>query len=175
MSFKRENKNRPREQSSKKPVPVFREVFQVKKRHHRDPRFDDLSGSYNPRIFEENYEFIKDIKEREKKELEKELENVGENETTKKKKLKYLLQRMENQERNRKLLAKQKEEQLKEQEEIMEAAKQGKKPYIPRKTEIKTKQLVETFQSLKKNRQLEKYLERKRKKNFSKDRKRFFE
>ncbi|GFR28900.1 hypothetical protein TNCT_622501 [Trichonephila clavata] len=54
--------------------------------HHRDPRFDDLSGRYNAKMFEENYEFIKDIKEREKKELEKELEHVGENEKTKKKK-----------------------------------------------------------------------------------------
>ncbi|GFQ77946.1 uncharacterized protein TNCT_39171 [Trichonephila clavata] len=174
MSFRRENKNRPREQSSKVPVPVFRDVFQVKKRHHRDPRFDDLSGRYNAKMFEENYEFIKDIKEREKKELEKELEHVGENETTKKKKLTYLLQRMENQERNRKLLAKRKEEQLKEQEEIMEAAERGKKPYISKK-KIETKQLVETYQSLKKNHRLDKYLERKRKKNFSKDRKRFFE
>ena len=32
----------------------------------RDPRFDDLSGEYKPEIFEKTYNFIGDIKQREK-------------------------------------------------------------------------------------------------------------
>lgn len=37
--FKRENKNRPREMSSKKPVPMLQNVVPVKKKEVRDPRF----------------------------------------------------------------------------------------------------------------------------------------
>ncbi|KAF8786536.1 ribosomal RNA processing protein 36 homolog [Argiope bruennichi] len=173
MAFHRANKNRPREESSKVPVPVFREVFQIKKKHHRDPRFDDLSGSFNSEEFEENYSFINDIKKREKEELEKELKTVGDNEERRKQIL-YLLQRMKNQEKTKKLLEQQKAEREKEREEIMEAAKSGKKPYIPKKSEIKKKKLIESYQALKKSGKLEKYLERKRKKQFSKDTKRFY-
>lgn len=36
--FKRENKNRPREMSSKKPVPVLQRVPVAKKKEARDPR-----------------------------------------------------------------------------------------------------------------------------------------
>lgn len=34
---------------------------------HRDPRFDDLSGEYKSEIFNKTYNFINDIKQREKK------------------------------------------------------------------------------------------------------------
>lgn len=36
--FKRENKNRPREMSSKRPVPMLQSVPTVKKKEIRDPR-----------------------------------------------------------------------------------------------------------------------------------------
>jgi ribosomal RNA-processing protein 36 len=36
--FKRENKNRPREMSSKKPVPFLSDAPAVKKKEIRDPR-----------------------------------------------------------------------------------------------------------------------------------------
>ncbi|GFU22532.1 ribosomal RNA processing protein 36-like protein [Nephila pilipes] len=173
MAFRRANKNRPRELSSKAPVPIFREVYQEKKTHYRDPRFDDLSGSFNNEEFVENFSFLKDIKEREKKELEKELENVGDD-MKRKKQILSLLQKMRNQEKNIKQLEKEKAERLKQQEEIMEAARCGKKPYIPNKTVMKRKKLVETYQTLKKSGKLEKYLERKRKKHFCKDKNRFY-
>ena len=32
----------------------------------RDPRFDDLSGDFREETFDKNYEFLSDIKEREK-------------------------------------------------------------------------------------------------------------
>ncbi|TRY78414.1 hypothetical protein TCAL_07842 [Tigriopus californicus] len=51
--FKRENKNRPREISSKKPVKRFRDVVGLtakmneKEHQKRDPRFDSLCGEYD--------------------------------------------------------------------------------------------------------------------------------
>ncbi|KFM69992.1 Ribosomal RNA processing protein 36-like protein, partial [Stegodyphus mimosarum] len=165
-TFPRANKNRPREISSKVPVPMFRDVFQVKRKHPRDPRFDDLSGTFNRGHFEENYSFINDIKKREKEELQKELENVGDDHKRKKQIL-YLLQRIKNQEKAKKMEEKKEAEEKQLRDEIMEAAKAGKKPYIPKNSEIKKKKLVESFQMLKKSGKLEKYLERKRKKIFS--------
>lgn len=32
----------------------------------RDPRFDDLSGEYNPEVFDKTYEFLNDIRAKEK-------------------------------------------------------------------------------------------------------------
>ena len=32
----------------------------------RDPRFDDLSGEYNPEVFDKTYQFLDDIRAREK-------------------------------------------------------------------------------------------------------------
>lgn len=69
--FKRANKNRPREVSSKIRVKLNTKA-PVKKTVSRDPRFDPLCGSYDDKIFKTNYTFIKDIKKSEKAQLEKE-------------------------------------------------------------------------------------------------------
>ncbi|KAG8266888.1 rRNA biogenesis protein rrp36 [Homalodisca vitripennis] len=47
LDFKRANKNRPREESSKKRVPLLRDVVTVKKDSIRDPRFDSSCGDFN--------------------------------------------------------------------------------------------------------------------------------
>ena len=59
-------KNRPQEISSKKPVPVFRNVFQVKKREIIDPRFSSAFGEYKPDLFRKSYSFVNDMRLREK-------------------------------------------------------------------------------------------------------------
>ncbi len=56
--FKRENKNRPREMSSKKMVPRFRDVVGVaseqntkdRAKDKRDPRFDSLCGEFSKKV-----------------------------------------------------------------------------------------------------------------------------
>ena len=87
--YKRANKNRPQEMSSKRPVPRFREVMQTTKRYSlrhehvpiewpdmtrgdsnllpqfkrrevRDPRFESLSGKFNSDAFRKRYKFIYD-------------------------------------------------------------------------------------------------------------------
>ena len=55
-AFKRENKNRPREMSSKKQVPRLRDVVGLtaeineKTKTKRDPRFDSLSGEFDAQV-----------------------------------------------------------------------------------------------------------------------------
>ena len=58
---------RPQELSSKKPVSVFRNVFQVKKNQEPiDPRFNSAFGEYKPEFFRKRYSFINDLRMREK-------------------------------------------------------------------------------------------------------------
>lgn len=91
-SFKRANKNRPREMSSKRPVKVLKEVVAVKKVAPRDPRFDPLCGDFDEKSFKSDYKFIYDLKKDEKKELRKELEKTEDPE--RKRKIKLLIQRL---------------------------------------------------------------------------------
>jgi ribosomal RNA-processing protein 36 len=98
-SFKRINKNRPQETSSKRPVSQFREVFQIKKNsvetERRDPRFDEKCGSFNEKVFKQTFSFLNDIKDKEMNDLKKLLKKTK-NET-KRKEIEYLLQRLQNQ------------------------------------------------------------------------------
>lgn len=91
-SFKRANKNRPREMSSKRPVKIVNDAIPVKKTIPRDPRFDPLCGSYDEKSFKSNYGFINELKRNEKKELQKELEATEDPE--RKRKIKLLIQRL---------------------------------------------------------------------------------
>ena len=64
-SFKRLNHNRPREISSKKPVTMFRNIFQVRKQEFVDPRFSAAMGEYRPEVFRKQYSFVTDMRKRE--------------------------------------------------------------------------------------------------------------
>ena len=99
QTFKRENKNRPQEISSKKRVNPIKEVFQVKKKteekERRDPRFDEQCGQFSQNIFDKTYSFLNDIKDKEMNDLKKMLKKTKNEE--KRQELNYLLQRMKNQ------------------------------------------------------------------------------
>ncbi|XP_072031681.1 ribosomal RNA processing protein 36 homolog [Amphiura filiformis] len=167
-SFKRANKNRPQEISSKKPVSRFRDVFQTKKKINRDPRFDDLSGEFHEESFSSNYSFIKNIRQRERQQIEKEMKKTKD--LHRKEQLKSLIQRMDQQEtaKDRKDKSKIAEREHKKQER--ELVKQGKKPFFLKKSEQKKMELAEKYKQLKKSGKVEKYLMQKRKKNATKDR-----
>lgn len=158
--FKRENKNRPRETSSK-----VRERRQGPKIVRRDPRFEEASGTFNEREFRKAYKFLDDVREKEKKIITKKMKK--EKDPEKKEILQKIKQRLENQER---------EKRKKEQEDEMihnlqqKAMEETGRSYL-RKSEIKSARLVQKFQSLKKSGKLQKYLEKKRKKNVMKERK----
>ncbi|KAB0397441.1 hypothetical protein E2I00_000856, partial [Balaenoptera physalus] len=79
------DKHRPLEMSAKARVPFLRQVA-------RDPRFDDLSGEYNPEVFDKTYQFLNDIRAREKDLVKKQLKKRRSGEE--REKLQQLLQQM---------------------------------------------------------------------------------
>ena len=60
------DKHRPLEMSAKVRVPFLHQVVPISKKVARDPCFDDLSGEYNPEVFDKTYQFLDDIRAREK-------------------------------------------------------------------------------------------------------------
>lgn len=96
--FKRENKNRPREMTSKRPVPLLgndKSKTKEPAQTVRDPRFDPNCGEFNATKFKENFSFVADIKAKELVELKAQLKESKDPKEIKK--LKYLIQRMQNQ------------------------------------------------------------------------------
>ncbi|KAJ8938875.1 hypothetical protein NQ317_006326 [Molorchus minor] len=69
-------------------------ILPAKRSFPRDPRFDPLCGQFDDNTFKANYSFINDIRQKEKKQLEKELKNCTDE---RKKTIMFLLQRMDNQ------------------------------------------------------------------------------
>ncbi|KAI0213636.1 Ribosomal RNA processing protein 36-like protein [Lamellibrachia satsuma] len=164
--FKRANRHRPMEMSSKIRVSQFREVIQVKKQVRRDPRFDDLSGEFNETIYKHTYSFLGDVRDREKQKLVKEMRKVKD--TDRKKEIKALIRRMENQEKQK---DRQQERAMERKKKEQELVKQGKRPYFLKKSIEKKLDLAEKYSELKKSGTVEKYLSKKRKKAAAKDRK----
>eukprot|EP00879_Flechtneria_rotunda_P021803 GHRR01022991.1.p1 GENE.GHRR01022991.1~~GHRR01022991.1.p1 ORF type:complete len:285 (+),score=98.94 GHRR01022991.1:173-1027(+) len=60
QTFHRENKNRPQEVSSKRPISRFREVIQVPKQGAKDPRFEPTVGGkpFDKQVFAKRYSFL---------------------------------------------------------------------------------------------------------------------
>ncbi|KAG1708468.1 Ribosomal RNA processing protein 36 [Nymphon striatum] len=168
QNFQRLNKNRPREITSKVKVSNRKDIINVKKNIQRDPRFDDISGEFNPSIFEKTYSFIDDIKVSEEKVLRKKFNSEKNDE--KKEEIKKLINRMENQRREKDKVKKQKETIGKIKREEVKQVKEGKKPFYMKKGVQKQVTLVEKFRELKKTGKLKKYIEKKRKKNAKLDR-----
>ncbi|KAL3285614.1 hypothetical protein HHI36_000143 [Cryptolaemus montrouzieri] len=143
-TFKRENKNRPREMSSKIRIKVKNSVNVAKKPTPRDPRFDSLCGEYDEKSFKTNYKFINTLRKKEKKELEDELENTTD--FDRKKQIKYLLQRMDNQIREHEKKEKLEQQKLEEKREMRLQLQRGEKPVYKRKSE---KKLVISYKNMK--------------------------
>ncbi|KAK7469612.1 hypothetical protein BaRGS_00036341 [Batillaria attramentaria] len=148
--FHRENKNRPSEVSSKRKVSVVRDMPGVSG-VTRDPRFDDISGEFRQDIFERDFSFIDDIKSLEKKKVQKQLKKERREE--KKEKLKRLLNKMD----------------WKKKEKAM--VKEGKAPYFLKKSDKTKLELAEKFKTLKQKGQVKQFIQKKRKRNSAKDRK----
>ncbi|KFQ43093.1 Ribosomal RNA processing protein 36, partial [Nestor notabilis] len=165
-----QGKKGPLEMSAKKPVPFLRQVISVRKKVHRDPRFDDLSGEYKPEIFMKTYSFLDSIKKQEKEMIQKQLKKCRNVEQ--KEKLQQLLNRMTQQEQAQKKQQKLRERELSWKRQQRELAKQGKKPFFLKKSEMKKLELAEKYAELKKSGKLESFLNKKRKRNAIKDKRR---
>ncbi|NXU52237.1 RRP36 protein, partial [Turnix velox] len=170
MAKQQQDKKGPLEISAKKPVPFLRRVIPVTKKVRRDPRFDDLSGEYNPEIFMKTYSFLDDIKKREKEMVQKQLKKCRDVEQ--KEKLQQLLNRMTQQEQAQKKQQKIRERELSLKRQQRELAKQGKKPFFLKKSEKRKLDLAEKYAELKRSGKLESFLSKKRKRNAIKDKRR---
>uniref|UniRef100_A0ABK9N6X4 rRNA biogenesis protein RRP36 n=1 Tax=Glossina morsitans morsitans TaxID=37546 RepID=A0ABK9N6X4_GLOMM len=170
--LKRLNKNRPREQSSKRQVPFLGTELRGKSKNGmqlRDPRFDERAGNYDVNKFKENYKFVSDIREIEILQLKRELNSVTDQEG--KDRIKKAVQRLTNKNVEEKKWHKKQQTLKEEQQDIQKAIAEGKQPHYLTKKERKAKELVAQFEELKKRGKLTKHLEKRRKKNITKDRK----
>jgi len=171
VDFKRENKNRPREMSSKKTVGRFREVVQVAKVEKRDPRFDPLCGEFDEKLFKDNYKFVNEIKSQDLTFLKKQIRE--EEDPERRKSIKYLIQRTENQLRQEAQNKVKEQEQEAEKTERKDQLKAGVKPFYVSKSKQKEIKLVDQFEKLKSSGGLDNFIRKKTKKNLVKDRKKF--
>lgn len=170
--FKRLNKNRPREQSSRYEVPFLGSRQRSQKRQDpeaNDPRFDESAGTYDSKEFKENYKFLTHIRRREIIQLKKQLNQTKDLEE--KKNIKLSMQRLINKNVEEKKWHEKQSAIKEEKMEILKARSEGRTPHYTTKKERRAKELVKQFETLKKTGALSKHLEKRRKKNAAKDRK----
>ena len=168
--FKRENKQRPREMSSKKQVGRLRNVTSsAKPNTRRDPRFDPNCGEFDDKLFKYNYKFVNKYKANDLAFLKAQLHEEEDGE--RRQSIKYLIQRTENQMRQLKNDRVKEESERAEREEKRSLLKQGIKPQYVSKSKQREQELVKKYEILKEKGGLDKYINKKQKKNMSKDRK----
>ncbi|XP_026500375.2 ribosomal RNA processing protein 36 homolog [Vanessa tameamea] len=146
--FKRENKNRPREMSSKRPVRMLREAVTVKKNEIRDPRFDPLCGTFDKKEFSENFGFLSNIRINDIKAIRAELRKTTDPE--KEQSLRRLLQRLNDQHKDTKMKKKERDILEKHKDEVETDFRSGKQPHFKNKSELRVESLVNQYEELKK-------------------------
>jgi ribosomal RNA-processing protein 36 len=161
------DKNAPAEMSTKRAVSRYRQVLPSEKPKSRDPRFDDLSGKLNEDLFNRSYGFIKELEDKDLDDIR--LQIAKEKDVDEKERLVKLQQSILSQRRSKE--AGQVRQNIKREwrKKQMEQVKQGAKPYFLKESDMKRLELVEKFKNTK-GKNLDKILEKRRKKNQSKDR-----
>ncbi|KAL6705196.1 rRNA biogenesis protein rrp36 [Coniothyrium glycines] len=164
----RSSKHAPAVQSSKRMVSRKRKVVEVKKPVFRDPRFDNVSGPRpDEHVIGKRYSFLGDYRASEIADLRqtiKKTKNEGEKE-----RLKKQLLSMESQQKARENKEKHQDVLREHKKKEKELVKQGKQPFYLKKSEQKKIALIDRFQNMK-SKQLEKVIERRRKKVTAKER-----
>ncbi|KAL8141664.1 hypothetical protein V2J09_014696 [Rumex salicifolius] len=164
----RANKNRPMEISSKKPVGRFREVIQAPKKIARDPRFENLCGKLDTEGFKKRYNFLyQEHLPAEKADLLKQLKKSKDPEVTAD--LKSRISEIEKQLKTASTKNVEKQILTAHKKKEREAAKQGKQPFYLKKSEVRKQKLIQKYESLKDAGKLDAYIEKRRKRNASKD------
>ncbi|XP_034833956.1 ribosomal RNA processing protein 36 homolog [Maniola hyperantus] len=148
-AFKRENKNRPREMSSKKPVPMLQNTpVHVKKQEIRDPRFDPLCGTFDKKEFAENYNFLASVRINDIRAIKRELKQTTDPE--KEQSLRRLIQRLNEQQKAIKTQKLEREKRHMQKNEVEAEFREGKQPYFKHKSEVRVESLVKQYEELKK-------------------------
>ncbi|KAF2366415.1 rRNA biogenesis protein RRP36 [Trinorchestia longiramus] len=133
----------------------------------RDPRFDDVSGKLDMAAFSKNYQFLAEMRDKERVTLKKALSRAANPQDRLRAKL--AIQRIDNQEREKNKFLEERRRKKIEKEALISSLKEGRRPYVKKKSEQKLEVLCEKFQALKKEKRLDKYLERKEKKKRAKE------
>ncbi|CAL5087242.1 unnamed protein product [Urochloa decumbens] len=165
---RRASKKRPMEISTKVRPPKLREVIQIPKKVVRDPRFEPVYGSVDKEGFRKRYNFLFDEdfpaeKERLQKQIKKSKDPNAIEEMKSRvmwidKQLKSHPQKNVESEIMREHIKKERE-----------AAKAGKQPYYLKRSELRERKLIKKYEELKAAGKLDAFMERRRKKNASKD------
>ncbi|KAJ2402371.1 rRNA biogenesis protein rrp36 [Coemansia sp. RSA 2559] len=169
---RRSDKNKPTIMSSKWPVGRFRQVVEIPKATIRDPRFDSLSGNFNEDLYEKTYAFLDDQQKNEMEFLEKQAQKLKNSDPDEARRVQMALGSMKSQVAAKNQKKKQQELKRKHRKMELDAAQHGKKPYFLKKRELKDLEAAEKFSKLKDSSKLNTYLEKRRKRNASKEHRR---
>jgi ribosomal RNA-processing protein 36 len=155
--------------SSKRAVSRKRSVVDVPRVNARDPRFSSLSGqAVDASTLERRYGFLHDYRASELAGLKKKTRETKE--ADEKERLKREIKAMEDRERTRKKVEAEREVVREHRRQERERVKDGKKPYFLKKSDVKKKLLEKRFEELG-QKKAEKVMERRRRKQASKERK----
>ncbi|OLL27160.1 rRNA biogenesis protein RRP36 [Neolecta irregularis DAH-3] len=166
----RSSKHAPMETSSKKPQPRRRQAVHVPKIERRDPRFDSSSAQVEDNRHTKNYAFLQEYQKTEIEMIRKQIKQTKIPEE--RDRLQNTLRSMESRQKAREDKNRA-EEILREQKaKERELVKNGKKPFFLKKSDQKMLILQDKFNYLQGTSALEKALERRRKKNSSKEKRR---
>lgn len=170
---RRARKDAPREISSKRPVPFGRsrclgieEQGPVGVGRSFDPRFEEHCGELHDEHVDRNYLFLDGMRDKERSELRKELQERPADSG-----LRSKLRKMEAEESRKRSEERRKmiRDELKSEEK--EKVKQGKQPYFFKESDVRERELQAKFADLKARGGVQKYIEKRRKRHASKDRK----
>ncbi|KAJ2493150.1 rRNA biogenesis protein rrp36 [Coemansia sp. RSA 2050] len=168
----RDNRKKPAVMSSKRPVSRFRQVVDIAKPQTRDPRFDNLSGHFNENLYEKSYGFLDKQREEEIESLKTQMQKIKNRDPHEAQRIQTVVSSMQSQMAAQKQKKHMQELKRTHRKKELEAVKQGKTPYFLKKSELKGLEVAEKFTKLKGEAKLDSYLEKRRKRNATKDHRR---
>lgn len=166
--FLRTSKHAPAELSSKKAVSRKREVVPTQKPNHRDPRFEPINAAVDERKIKQNYSFLDAYRDSEVLELKLAIRKTKDSEG--KEKLKRALLSLESRKKAQQIKEQQQEVLRRHRKVEKEKIEQGKRPFYLKKADQTKMALIERFEGMK-GKQVDKVIERRRKKKAAKEKK----
>ncbi|KAJ2719777.1 rRNA biogenesis protein rrp36 [Coemansia sp. Benny D115] len=169
VDLHRASRKMPSMMSSKKPVRRFRQVVDMAGPKTRDPRFDNLSGNYNEDLFEKSYGFLDDMQKDEIQAMRGQLDKLKKSDPEEAQRMQLAIDSLQSRAAAKK--QRQHAQELKRQHRAKErdAVKQGKTPYFLKKRDMRNIEIAEKFSKLKDSSKLDGFIEKRRKRNATKD------
>ncbi|RYO79358.1 hypothetical protein DL762_008209 [Monosporascus cannonballus] len=163
----RAHKHAPAEQTTKKPVSRRREVVSAPRVAARDPRFDPVAGPVDEDRFRRAYSFLDEYQDSEMGQLREAIRKTRDERA--RAELKRALASMQDRRQAQRRRDEEKALLAEHRRREKELVKQGKKPFYLKKSEQKKQLLMDRFAGMRKK-QVDRTIERKRKKLVAKER-----